>query len=347
MSSEEETHALITNSALPLPKDGCNPTVARPSILTSLGNLYILPREIRDEIYRHVCNQHNLHLWKGYYCHTSGRVNSHPWNGYYCNTSGRDNLHLLNGYYCYTFSRGKIWQGFFFPIIQASKSIREEFRAVLFHQAVFAIDHYEFGNNIQRPIPFLKEISNVRIFFRSGPAPSPMGEQLLTSSKAVPISYFSGTSIMRNTCVLHHQKCCPIWPLPVQSPVVHAISQLTGFKTVHLLFSTRAGFWLIDETPEDIRTSFYGAGTCPEYDKFVLRTSRALEPTLGPFALKSRMWKDSRRERWYQCATFHPQGGPNNKVDTLLREYSTQGEGVTLPLSTLSWTIPLDDRDNH
>ena len=113
------------------------------------------------------------------------------------------------------------------------------------------------------------------------------------------------------------------------------MSQLTGFKTVQLKFSTMVDYWVKTRTPFNIRESINNYGTCLGFDTLVLQISSALQPTLGSFTVThgrySSMW-------WCQDVTFHPQDHPTKKLNKLEAEFRTRTGEMTSAYSFLEWT---------
>ena len=303
-----------TEDHSPSPRTCPNPPTPNFAALAPLGTLSILPRELRDHIYSYVCNQ------------------AHP----YC--------FVNNSRYGL---RSK-WRDCNYPMLRVCKAIREEFLAFVCSKRFFEISHLPFGLETQRSdIPFLTDISKVIInldleymsddfksWLEEDPSPSD-GQTLLSAIKAEPVSFFTGTSIMRKKCVLDLFDCRPTSLLTLlSSPLMHAMCQLTGFTTVQLDFSTNADHWLKKETPQHIRQTFYRRGTCLGFDNMVLRIISALEPSLGSFS-GSRF---NKTRPWIQRVTFHPQDHPTKEVEELGANSSTEMDEEILGFSTKSWT---------
>lgn len=294
------------------PPSPCNAATRESVPLTPLGTLSIFAREARDEIYRHVCKQEYWYLEEGTWL--SYRQSNSFWKG--------QRLHKL-------------------PILQVCKTICEEFLPVLCSEGEFEINQSSFSYKTQRSdVPFVNEISNIKIVLSltqgaihyTDGSPNSWGSLW---SSAGPVSFFTGTSVMRNTCVVKLSECTPLTLLLLKSSLMLAISQLTGFKTVRLILSTGPDYWLKGDTPEDVREIFRGLDTCPAFDTIVFRISHALGPALGSFTTGGRLNEPT---RWTQYVTFHPQGHLPKKVKSLGAESDTRMDEVPLPLSTLTWT---------
>lgn len=180
MSCENEGRVLERELTPPPPKCAHNP--AKPNVipLTALGTLSILPREVRDEIYSQVCKQEYWYLDEGTWL--SYRQSNSFWNG-----QSLPNL----------------------PILRVCKVIREEFLPVLYYEGAFEINQSSFSPKTQRSdIPFVNEISNIKIVLSlvQGVVPyangSPSDSWGGLWSRAGPVSYFTGTSVTRNACMV-------------------------------------------------------------------------------------------------------------------------------------------------
>lgn len=229
-----------------------------------------------------------------------------------------------------------LWMEFDHPMLRVCKAIHEEFLAFMLSNIFFVMNHLLFSLETQRSdIPFLNDISKVRfvldLYYMSDDFkscmeddPSPSDEQeLFSAMKAEPVSFFTGTSVMRKVCVIELCDCRPTSILTLLSwPLMHAMRQLTGFKTVELIFFTDADHWLDEETPQHIRQTFYSRGTCPGFDTMVLRIISALEPSLGSFAGR----RLDKTRPWTQRVTFHPQDRLTGEVVELGAKSSTEME---------------------
>lgn len=141
--------------------------------------------------------------------------------------------------------------------------------------------------------------------------------------QAEAFSHFTGTSVMRNTCVVQLDAQGPIaLSALLSSPLMHAMSQLTAFKTVQLRFSSLGMFWLKSgpfATPDNISTQVHRHGTCLGFDTTVLQISSALEPTLGSFTVKGGIDGSG---GWYQDVKFRRQDRLTQKLDKLGIDFS-------------------------
>ena len=246
----------------------------------------MLPRELRDEIYSHVCSEGSAFQFN----------------------YGR----LARGGRCK-------WQGSGLPMLQVSRPIREEFMIVLFSKGVFKVTHTPWYDWIQLgDFPFMDDISNIE-FFLCLPLEFRGFEELLSATKVQAVPFFSETSKIRNVCIVKLNYCGPTaLSMLLSSPIIHNLSQLTGFKTVQLKFYSRPRQWsqkgsAQSQSEEAIR----GLGTCPAFDTLVLQISCALEKALGSFTITCEKRPYIESETWKQCVTFHPQGHLIKKVTQL------------------------------
>lgn len=245
------------------------------------------------------------------------------------------------------------WLGYDLPMLQVSRTIREEFRTILCSRGKFEID-YSCSNVVitRKDIPFLNDISNILLNLDTyllsddyhslwETSDGSWDEQILSATKAEPISYFSGTSIKRNTCIITLDRCEPTGLTPLlSSPALHAMSQLTGFKTVQLKFCTHANNWLKQNTPQHIREAFHESGTCPGFDDLVLQTSCALEPSLGPFSITRGRWM-SPHAFWDQRVTFRPrEHRAHDGLKVYIQHSEDSGGGTDTSLTRVDQEIP-------
>ncbi len=310
MSSDEGARVLRQEVAPSLLKTTSHPAIPIPAPLTPLGTLSILPRELRDEIYRNVCNQDGSYWFNTLQGHEPSD----------CRKWDIENLSML----------------------QVCKVIRKEFLSVLCSEGVFEIScHY---NEIRSSdIPFVKDISNLCFVFNLGMISSTsVKKSRLSTMEEGPVSFFTGTSVLRNKCVVEITWCTPNSLLILGSPLMAAMAQLTGFKTVELVFLTDADSWLEFGTPWDVKESFRNLKTCPGFDTFVLRISKALERTLGPYTTGENLDKP---QYWTQSVVFHPQGPPLKQVERTKAKGVTQMDEASSALFTSVWVLPCLDNE--
>ena len=279
-----------------LPKEAHNPASSPVSNLESLGLFSILPRELRDEIYGLVCKFYQFEP----------------------------------PYVASIYKRGGFikWYGCGLPMLQVSKAVREEFFLIFCSKGIFEFLNPMFVDKIQPiDIPFVDCISNIKIGTYLVPDGNGCYDRYrgTFSLKPEPVSFFGGTSMTRNICMIELYNCGPrTLSGLLSSPLMHALSLLTGFKTVQLSFFTDMQQWLKWDAGESILNAVHDFGTCPGFDVLVIRISTALEPTLGAFTVTREMapykqvW-----QRWSSHVTFHPQARIPKQKDGQKSGYGT------------------------
>ena len=126
------------SGTMPPKEDTDKLATSKTSNFTPLGDLSVLPRELRDEIYSHVCNE-------GF------SYNFHDGGG------------ILGD------KGSQIWCGLGLPMLKVSNGIRDEFQAVLHSKGVFEIGENTGSIPIQRnDIPFVNDILNITVFVGTG-----------------------------------------------------------------------------------------------------------------------------------------------------------------------------------
>ena len=274
VSTEEGSTLPPTNNSSLIPTT-LSPTASKSAKLTPLGTLSILPRELRDQIY-------------SIYLHAHGLL-YHP------------NAWLDDQTWC-----GKSSQGL--SIMRVSKAVHAELLSILCSKGLLKIDHFVFSLKKQPShLPVAKDVCNVSIFLDC----AFFSPRSLSSVSGGSVCFFTGTSKMRNSCVLHFRRCTPKARLIRQSPLIHAISQLTAFKTVQLVFTPKDPGWITRSRPQN-----------DDLETLVREISRALEPTLGSF-----VWYTNRDvyPDDTHCCTFHPR----EKLDRLGDRSGSQTNEIT------------------
>lgn len=102
-------------------------------------------------------------------------------------------------------------------------------------------------------------------------------DEVFSEKTAAPISFFTVTDKLRNSCVIRLELCTPKLTLLLKSPFFHAITRLTGFDTVILVFHSVEGIWQAHDPHKDARIELF-----PDFATLVAAVSSALELTLGP-----------------------------------------------------------------
>lgn len=256
------------------------PTMSEPDDLASLGTLSVLPRELRNHIYSHVCSP--SYYYTAWY-DKSRLTDRQIWYG-----DSEDSLSLL-----------------------VSKTMHAEYRSVVYSEGFFEIDRFAFSDEIQRNyMPFVNDICNVSIILdldhpherRISPS---YEDQRISSIRAEPVSYFTCGLRLRRKCILELRNYSRNALLLPQSPLLRAISQLLAFKTVQLVFSTKPRYWDKDMEPhESLKLIIHGI-------------SCALQPALGSFTVHA---DSDEPYPWFQYVKFHPQGHQVMKSKSLEAE---------------------------
>ena len=263
-----------------------NPCISASTGPTPLGTLSCLPRELRDEIYRHVGGTK-------YYL-------SSPFKPYYqWHTGDTGDRDIVS------------------PIVTLSKSIRQEFLAILYAETLFVIrDTTDFCSGTWRRngIPWIDQIQNM-MYVRSlflyndedyndyGYVPSEWARNI-TQKYAEPVSFFAGTEVLRKSCVVELYDLTPKAILLLESPFINALENLTGFKTVVVKLTTSSGMWC----PEDAVKYIEGGPSCRDQAAgfwiIVDEIKYRLELSLGPSVISEANGEHS--TLGWELA-FHPQ----------------------------------------
>ena len=181
----------------------------------------MLPRELRDEIYKLVCNNTYYSMCK------------HPKMKYYRSPRVQWSPRHLSD----------------LGMAGSSMSIRQEYLAVLYAEAILIMEKSQFWGwkNLTRDhIPFVDQVQKVEILdypddgalsnwlcYREGEDIRERNEVLLKKG-AEPFSLFLGTGISRKICVVRLMIHQPKAVLIIHSPFFDAIRRLTDFKTLTL-----------------------------------------------------------------------------------------------------------------
>ena len=284
MPSENKDRASKPPALEPPP----NPRPTASNAPTPLGTLSTLPRELRDEIYRHV-HDHE------YYTSDCMGEDCHKW----CSQNG-ESLGL--------------------PMMTLSKAIRQEFLAVFFGEAVFVLENVEHAGGtiwIRELIPCIDQILNVRYvaslfllgrmstykisrIFRD----SRLVKKVMSKSSAKPVEFFTGTEVLRNSCSIELRSGTPTVMPVFQSPLIMAIKGLTGFKIVTLKLTSDAWRWSRDEARIVNGGNLSDADYAEEFRGMANAFRSALEPSLGPSIIsedcdKGLAWELTFRPRDY------------------------------------------------
>ena len=274
-----------------MPKHSLSPVPSRETLTsklsTPLGALATLPRELRDEIYGHFCNEN-------YYFDGESVLPHKKWTA----VGHSGTWHSIR------------------DMVTLSTTIRREFLAVLHANAVFSFD-VPIGEvsktRTRNDIPFVDQIKNVRwilhLWIMSDKTcikhdiPYDHLNQRI-SNLTLGISLFTGTDIARKSCVVELLFCTPRTIQILRSPFFDGIKLLTGFMTVKMKLLAQKKDWC----PKDALT--YGEESESFRDRavgfkiFLNAVKTALEPSLGPSIVTGGNRKGPFDFAWK--VTFHP-----------------------------------------
>ncbi len=259
------------------------------TVATPLGTLATLPPELRNEIYKLLCSD-------AYYS-----ISVHPRFPKLEIPKRRQRTprRLPN-----------------LKMTGLSKSIRQEYLAVLHAEAIFTMPESQLylGRDLARvDVPFVDQIQRVEISeypdelvrcdwlcHREGIDIHKENEKLL-KKEAKSFSLFSGTGIPRNVCVVRLMIEKPKVILITQSPLFDAIRQLTEFKTLtleidgteihsvyHYYLSFASELHYLGGAPSRMN---YAGALCV----IAKSMKRALEPSLGPSVMSEERLEKSIR----------------------------------------------------
>lgn len=239
----------------------------------------MLPRELRDEIYKLLCSDTYYSISKHLKMKIGGR--HRPWSS----------RHLSD-----------------LKMTGLSKCIRQEYLAILHAEAIFSAqksNFYKLEGLTRDDIPFVDQVQKVEILeypdegvlsdqlcYREGEDIRETNEELFKKG-AEPFSLFIGTGIPRKTCVVRLIISMPKAILLIHSPFFDAIRRLTDFKTVTLeIDSFRNDHHLTCDVWTYDCDLHYVGGDSSQMDHAgavnVIAESMkgALEPSLGPSTLR-------------------------------------------------------------
>lgn len=205
-----------------------------PTFPTTAGNLGVLPREIRDEIYRYVLGRTDPNKWD----RGADVLLAAP-------TDSVGTTHLY-------------WRKGDFPrILQLSTRIRQEAIEFIYSKAVFGmLEAYSPGINCIDMLD-MNRIMNVRLW-----------SYLFLEERLKVMSLFAGAEVLRETFAEIFM--LDFWDEQhiIEPPMIEAGKQLTGFKSVALVF-----YWVEFNGQDDPDT---------RVDALIREFRRELEPALGP-----------------------------------------------------------------
>ena len=234
-----------------------------------LGNLSIFPREVRDEVYRHVFPTGNIAFYLPLYEAPAFYVK----------------LDRSLGYLTF-----ESWTKVKLSLLCLSMTFRDEAMSYLYSKGIFCFN-YSFLRD-QDPnvdINIINRVSKVEILYDvmldkdSDIAGFDVNMVLLddsTPARAGALSFLQGASIARKSVSIglrvDYPLCqgreMPISAKMTKSPLLEALKQFTGFETVTLTL-------LYDEMI--VRPEAHAGDCCMSFEPFFSVIRKTLEPTLG------------------------------------------------------------------
>lgn len=268
------------------------------SILTASptpnGNLGVLPREIRDEIY-----------------------------GYVLRTNPEDNYVSFSDFIPSVPSSSGALQN---PIFGASTCTRQEAMQVLCSMRRFLVSsHFDLINAQITDMALVNYVKDVRV-----------GPIILTlEEKLKAISLFSGTEVLRKVFVFYITCHKDASGEIIEPPLVEAVKQLTGFKTVTLDVTSEPS-QMHDEPKDSSYDAWLDDDPDTRFNALIHALSQALEPALGP-SIKNEFRSTFFEWTYYHTdLIFHPQDHLSGKAQATKTHSDVQKDEVTPILSDVT-----------
>lgn len=237
-----------------------------PAVPTPAGNLGILPREIRDEIYGYMLRLNCSNKWRrdsDVYIPLRSLLKRKP-----CFRLGKRVDHR---------------------ILDVSKCIGQEAREVLCWQGIFGLE--------SSPLTFLREISIVDPIMNVR-----MGNKLTPRDEIKGFSLFAGAKVLRKAFVMRIDWRMEREHRVMTPPLIEMIKQLIGFKTVtfqiYPLINASRMYLTARGDPEEALECWREADWDGGFNSFVAAFRREVEPALGPSTEES-------LATWHTLATHH------------------------------------------
>ena len=250
-----------------------SPHTAESTVPTSLGTLSVLPRELRDEIYKHV--------W-GFRWHFFPNPSE-----FYRNRTSKHDSDL--------------------PMIKLSKATRHEFLTAFYAEVILSVHDEESRGESTSPRGEMRytpddiakfgkvqklEVSAM-LYSRSDHYYKRIGWDRLAENKrlserrAEPLSFVAGVGGPRKTCGVILEIHTPKAILILQSPFFDAIKRLTNFRVVTLNVSSMKDFgWSRRDALEYLAGDSSWTKDTGGVKTLVDAITSALEPALGPSILE-------------------------------------------------------------
>ena len=235
-------------------------TPANP--VTPLGLFSRFPREIRDEIYRHI-------LSKMYRPKYEPKVDD--WFYVECKRNRRLTLSVL----------------------ALSKTVKDEAMALLFSEATFC-----YVGQIDSRLPDIaitNRMRSIEILFYDSLGPK-LDDDRKTANFCAVLGLFQGDTITRKSILITFKQRSCVTEM-IMSPLLEALRELTGFKTVTLKLSSWDGF--PPEAAGQRERCYVGFG--PSLNAM----RKYLEPSLGTSVMSDPAFRKD--DFWSRQIMFHPQ----------------------------------------
>lgn len=231
-----------------MPVEASDATIL-PASSKPAGNLEVLPREIRDEIYGYVLGTTD---YDDFVYDFEERLALHMDSevplALHMDSSGTTRLQWDDGFV-------------FPPILKLSKRIRQEAMEFLYSKGVFWVHGSSFPSTIIKDILLMDRIMNVTLSI-----------DLTLEERLKVTSLFAGTQVLRGTFTEERHLSLAEKGI-MNPPMIETVKQLIGFKIVTVLIFCEVSTWL-----DDLDTRF---------NALAHELRRALEPALGPSTKQS------------------------------------------------------------
>ena len=275
-----------------------NPAIPIRTDTSPLGTLSTIPQEIRSEIFKASILKDDCVLQHHY--------SAPPRVGKTMMTARKSD---------YRVPKVLKWGAGDFGLLRTSKTIREECLAMLRSQGIFSFPNKYTYRTIRSDLLFLEHVSNIRLEISLDYPDRKWIE-------AGYLFFFTGPQLLRNTCVVAFTDCVPEYDAFSRSPLHHAITLLTHFKTLRLEFSSSPGrgaeFYEIENQEDDNSSEeaghqqiHFSATGRSDFHAIVLELAGKLGSFLGPSHITDVDERDivafGQSDSIITCSvTFHP-----------------------------------------
>lgn len=215
-------------------------------------------------------------------------------------------------------------------MLAVSKNVRQEFLALLHAEGEFVIVEEPYAKEwfprawTRNDIPFIRQIQNVefstsihewsRDFYIASGITYSREDDTILKTDAVAISFFTGTEILRKTCVIKFVRpWAPRMIQILQSPFFETLKNLTGFATVVVHVLSYEVNWHAEEVLTYIGEDPLYKNCSVGFRVVLDAMSMVLQPTLGPSTINFDKGNKPLEHEWK--ITFHPQGFNSKKKD--------------------------------